>query len=181
MPPKRKRRDDVASDSEESDIVSLCRPTATALLPAETLKTKRDRGRKDIAANFDAYAAGKKKAIANHYASEAENRSTEAKALLTLYAEVIARRASIERSIKKLVSNSKSDRDELTILLKAVYTGRRGQLDTATGSIAPIKPKGAVSTPTMNPRHVVDKHSVFDMKGDPQPNERTKEGHAYRW
>ncbi|GAW20693.1 hypothetical protein ANO14919_102020 [Xylariales sp. No.14919] len=181
MPPKRKSRanDVVASDSEP-DTVALRRPTGTALLPAvmnniEMLKTKRDRDRKDIAAKFDAYVAERKKAIADHYAAEAEKRSTEAKALLIRYAEVLERRASIEDSIEKLVEGSANDIDELCMLLEAVCTGRREQLDTATGSFASITPKEATKTPTTG---LAARWRNIFSQGDTRANEGEEKGQA---
>ncbi|KAF2963540.1 hypothetical protein GQX73_g10032 [Xylaria multiplex] len=174
MPPKRKPRNDMASDTEESDVVELRRP-ATSTLPGvmkniEKLKAKRDRGRKDVAAKFDAYVAEKKNAIAEHYASEAEKRVAEATALLTRYAEVVARRASIERSIEKLVSDSANDAEDLKVILQAVYDGRSGQWRKAAGSFASITPKGAASASTMNPHHGAGKYNPFDTNGRAQLN-----------
>ncbi|KAI0535834.1 hypothetical protein GGR58DRAFT_477703 [Xylaria digitata] len=183
MPPKRKPRNDVASDTEESDIVELRRP-ATSTLPGvmkniEKLRAKRDRGRKDIAAGFDAYVAEKKKAIADHYALETEKRLAEATALLTRYAEVVARRASIEHSIEKLVSDSANDAEDLKVILQAVYAGRCGQWSKAAGSFASITPNGAASAPTMNPHHATGKHSLFDTKGRAQLNGHDGQGNDH--
>ncbi|RWA13768.1 hypothetical protein EKO27_g1345 [Xylaria grammica] len=181
MPPKRKSRanDVVASDSEP-ETVALRRPTGTALLPAvmnniEMLKTKRDRDRKDVAAKFDAYVAERKKAIADHYAAEAEKRSTEAKALLIRYAEVLERRASIEDSIEKLVEGSANDIDELCMLLEAVCTGRRGQLDTAAGSFASITPKEPTKTPATG---LTARWRNIFSQGDTRANEGEEKGQA---
>ncbi|KAI0416605.1 hypothetical protein F5X98DRAFT_343668 [Xylaria grammica] len=139
------------------------------------LKTKRDRDRKDIAAKFDAYVAERKKAIADHFAAEAEKRSTEAKALLIRYAEVLERRASIEDSIEKLVEGSANDIDELCMLLEAVCTGRRGQLDTATGSFASITPKEATKTPDTG---LAARWRNIFSQGDTRANEGEEKGQA---
>ncbi|KAI1431007.1 hypothetical protein GGR50DRAFT_698420 [Xylaria sp. CBS 124048] len=190
MPPKRKRKDETPSDSEsqsesESDVVSLSRPTATALLPElmqniERLKSRRDRLRKTITKEFDAYAAGKKNDIGARYASKAEQRSSEAKDLLTRYAVALERRASIEKSIEGLVLNAREDVRELAIVLEAAYSGRRQQTNAAIGSFASptlASAKGAAPT-AVTTSGLSAKQSAFGTQGEYRIDGDEKEARA---
>ncbi|KAI1176843.1 hypothetical protein F4777DRAFT_235341 [Nemania sp. FL0916] len=150
MPPKRKPKQDSVSNSDESDVVSPPRPTATTVLPEvmrniELLKMKRDRDRKKIAAGFDAYITGLKNEIADRYDSEAKKRETGTKALLKRYVEALEKRASIEKSIESIVLDSGEDLKGLAIILEAAYSGRQKQFAAAKGSFASIEPAQTTS------------------------------------
>ncbi|KAI3323367.1 hypothetical protein HD806DRAFT_496390 [Xylariaceae sp. AK1471] len=151
MPPK--RRLNMGSGSEESNMESKRRSNVTALIPEamqniEKLKAKRDRDRREISKSFDAHIAGEKKGIENHYASKAKQKSAEAKDLLARYAEALEQRASIEKSIEEVVLNAREDLKELTIMLEAAYSGRYEQTRAAVGlfaSVAPVTAKGVAT------------------------------------
>ncbi|KAI1111337.1 hypothetical protein F5Y14DRAFT_425597 [Nemania sp. NC0429] len=144
MPPKRKQRDEIISDGEPDVVLVPPRgPNIAALLPEvmqniETLKFKRDSGRKKITAGFRAYLDEVRNEIKEYYASEAKKRSAEVSTLLTRYAETLEKQASIEKSIEEIVRNSRDDLRELTMVLKAAYSGRQQQSAAATGSFASI-------------------------------------------
>ncbi|KAI1824472.1 hypothetical protein F4861DRAFT_255095 [Xylaria intraflava] len=184
MPPKRKRNDYTVSESE-SDDVSLHRPTAMTLLPQvmqniERLKARRDRFRKNITEQFDAFAAGKKKSIEAHYASKTEQRSSEARDLLTRYAEALKQRAAIEKSIEEIVLNAREDLRELTVVLEAAYSGRHQQANAAISSFTPTtlaSAEDAAPATIMDPGAAAEKN-VLEMCSESRSDKDAKETRA---
>ncbi|KAI1356755.1 hypothetical protein F5Y01DRAFT_309298 [Xylaria sp. FL0043] len=177
MPPKRKQRgDDTAFDSE-SEIVVVHDDPALLLQKVEKFKRERDEGRKKITASFNKYLEEKKEEIVNRYTSKAQKRSTEAKALLSSFARALEQRASIERSIAKLVAQSQEDTEDLVIVLEAVQVGRRRKLEESRGSFASLVPKSTTSAPTMTPPSSVLDKRAFEVLGEALGNGR-EEGHA---
>ncbi|GAP83367.2 hypothetical protein SAMD00023353_0202820 [Rosellinia necatrix] len=189
MPPKRKQRDEIASDSgSEPDKVSLRRPTAATLLPEvlqniDMLKAKRDRGRKDITAELNTYVTRMKKRIGDRFVEEAKQRSAEAKALLNRYIDALERRAAIEKSIEDIVLNTHEDLKGLSIVFEAAYSGRQQQSKAAVGSFAPIDPidpvpaKELTSAPTADSPDATGK-GVSDMRDPVQSNKDGKDERA---
>ncbi|KAI0910768.1 hypothetical protein F4823DRAFT_588783 [Ustulina deusta] len=181
MPPKRKQRqDDIVSGSEPEIVMERgldVAASAKLLEKIEIFKAQRDEDRKDIAAGFDEHVAKTKEAIANHYASQAGKRSTEARALLTRYAKALEQRASIERSIEELLSKSREDTEDLLVVLEAAQIGRHRKVSNANGSFAFLVPKGTTSALTMTPSSTMDKRT-FDMLSEARDNGRQKEGRA---
>ncbi|KAJ2997690.1 hypothetical protein NUW58_g574 [Xylaria curta] len=142
----------------------------------ENLKAKRDGGRQDIVADFNAHVAGKKKAIERHYNLEATKRATETKGILVRYTRAIERRASIEKSIEEVVSNMHKDLEDFKKILEAAYTGRREQSHAAAGSFAFVT-KGTTSASPTNRRRAMGRGAV-DAQDDPWIRRARKEGHA---
>ncbi|KAI0107612.1 hypothetical protein GGR51DRAFT_559418 [Nemania sp. FL0031] len=190
MPPKRKPLSLEISSDSDSDVVVLQRPTATTVLPEvmrniETLKAKREAGRKKISASFDAYITRRMKEIEDYYSSETQKRwvdltmrhvpssayktswlASEAKALLTRYAEALEQRAAIEKSIEDLALDARDELQQLMTVLEAAYTGRQRQFKAAVGSFASLEP-------VMLKSPAPDKGAV-DIQGEDQADEAGK-------
>ncbi|KAI0404901.1 hypothetical protein F4802DRAFT_216064 [Xylaria palmicola] len=174
MPPKRKRREDISSDSEPN-ASSLRRPSAMSLLPdvmrnIEALKERRNKDRKKIAAELQTHVAGKKKSIRDHYVSETKKRSAETKDLLLRYCQALEQQVSIEKSIEEIVVTSREDLKELEIVLEAAYTGRQQQSRTPIGSFASSSAPGPAAKRVVPAAHsdfcgATDKDSVEIRNG----------------
>ncbi|KAI0427380.1 hypothetical protein F5Y09DRAFT_316288 [Xylaria sp. FL1042] len=176
MPPKRKQREDNTALDSEPEIVVVHDPPAQLLRKVEKFKHERDEDRDKIITTFNEYITEKKEEIAIHYASKIQKRSTEAKALLTRFAKALEQRASIERSIEELLSQSCEDTEDLVVILEAIQVGRHRKLDEIRGSFASLVPKLTASTPTMTPCSILDKRA-FEVLGEALGNRR-EEGHS---
>ncbi|KAI0966800.1 hypothetical protein F4678DRAFT_448198 [Xylaria arbuscula] len=164
MPPKRRQQKPDSDSDYESDVVVAHRPTETTpfelLEKIEAFKERRDNQRKNIADDFDVYFNEQQEAISKYYASKAENRSAQVKALLSRLHEALGQRASIERSIQALLSQTSEDTEDLVVLLEAVQTGRRQKLEAACGSLASIVPKGTAIAAALTPPSDTNKRTL---------------------
>ncbi|KAI1311410.1 hypothetical protein F5Y03DRAFT_342977 [Xylaria venustula] len=176
MPKKRQQKPDSDSDDESEVVVVAHRPTETSpfelLEKIEGFQERRDNERKRVAEDFNVYVAEQEEAISNHYASKAENRSAEVKALLSHLHEALEQRASIERSIKAILSQTSEDTEDLVVLLEAVQTGRRQKLEAARGSLASLVPKHTAVAAALTPPSDT-KQRTLEVPGIPLNDRRT--------